>query len=81
MSDVERRAELADWIVGPENPWFAKAFVNRVWARMMGRGFCEPVDEIGELGDRVLPEVHAALAEHFIAERVRREGRVPRRGA
>ena len=51
----------------PENPWFAKAFVNRVWARMMGRGFCEPVDEIGELGDRVLPEIHAAVADHFIA--------------
>lgn len=66
-SDVQRRAELAEWIVGAENPWFAKAFVNRVWARMMGRGFCEPVDEIGELGDRVLPEVHTALADHFIA--------------
>jgi Protein of unknown function (DUF1549)/Protein of unknown function (DUF1553) len=66
-SDVERRAELAEWIVGAENPWFAKAFVNRVWARMLGRGFCEPVDEIGELGDRVLPEIHTALADHFIA--------------
>ncbi|MCI0358064.1 MAG: DUF1553 domain-containing protein [Planctomycetaceae bacterium] len=66
-SDVSRRVELADWIVGPDNPWFAKAFVNRVWARTMGRGFCEPVDEIGELGDRVLPEVHTALAEHFVA--------------
>jgi hypothetical protein len=66
-SDVDRRAELADWIVGPENPWFAKALVNRVWARTMGRGFCEPVDEIGELGDRVLPEVHTALADHFVA--------------
>ncbi|HEY2414168.1 MAG TPA: DUF1549 domain-containing protein [Pirellulaceae bacterium] len=67
ISDVARRTELAEWIVGPENPWFAKAFVNRVWARMMGRGFCEPVDEIGELGDRVLPEIHIALADHFIA--------------
>jgi hypothetical protein len=66
-SDVARRAELAEWIVGAENPWFAKAFVNRVWARMMGRGFCEPVDEIGELGDRVLPEIHNALADHFVA--------------
>lgn len=67
QSDIARRTELADWIVGPDNPWFAKAFVNRVWARMMGRGFCEPVDEIGELGDRVLPEMHAALADHFVA--------------
>jgi hypothetical protein len=67
QSDIRRRVELADWIVQPDNPWFAKAFVNRVWARMMGRGFSEPVDEIGELGDRVLPEVHAALADHFTA--------------
>jgi hypothetical protein len=66
-SDVDRRTELADWIVAPENPWFAKAMTNRIWARMMGRGFSEPVDEIGELGDRVLPEVHSAVAEHFVA--------------
>ena len=67
VSDVARRVELADWIVGPENPWFAKALTNRIWARLMGRGFCEPVDEIGELGDRILPEVHTAVADHFIA--------------
>jgi len=67
VSDVARRVELAEWIVGPENPWFAKAFTNRVWARLMGRGFCEPVDEIGELGDRILPELHSAVAEHFVA--------------
>lgn len=65
--DMQRRAALAEWIVSPENPWFAKAFTNRIWARLLGRGFCEPVDEIGELGDRVLPEVHQALASHFIA--------------
>ncbi|HTN74527.1 MAG TPA: DUF1549 domain-containing protein, partial [Pirellulaceae bacterium] len=40
-SDMQRRGELAKWTVSPENPFFAKAFVNRVWARMMGRGFCE----------------------------------------
>jgi hypothetical protein len=67
VSDVARRVELADWIVGPENPWFAKALTNRIWARLLGRGFCEPVDEIGELGDRILPEVHTAVADHFIA--------------
>lgn len=66
-SDVDRRTELADWIVAPENPWFAKAMTNRIWGRLMGRGFSEPVDEIGELGDRVLPEVHSAVAEHFVA--------------
>ncbi len=67
QSDILRRTELARWIVAAENPWFAKAFTNRVWARLMGRGFCEPVDEIGDLADSVLPAVHVALAEHFVA--------------
>lgn len=66
-SDITRRTELARWAVSPDNSLLAKAFVNRAWARMMGRGFCEPVDEIGELADRVMPSVHAAVAEHFAA--------------
>lgn len=65
--DMTRRAELAAWVVSPNTPWFAKAYVNRVWSRLMGRGFCEPVDEIGELADAVLPEVHEAVGEHFAA--------------
>lgn len=66
-SDLERRQELARWIVSPENPYFARAFVNRLWARFVGKGFCEPVDEIGIAAKPELPEVHTALAEHFIA--------------
>lgn len=66
-SDITRRVELARWLVAPENPYFAKALVNRVWARLMGRGFCEPVDEIGELADRVMPQIHSQVADHFVA--------------
>jgi hypothetical protein len=67
-SDTTRRSELARWVIAPDNAFFAKAFVNRAWARLMGRGFCEPVDEIGELADRVMPPVHNAVAEHFAAQ-------------
>lgn len=67
QADMTRRVLLANWIVAPENPWFAKAMTNRIWARTMGRGFCEPVDEIGELGDRIAPDLHAAVAAHFVA--------------
>lgn len=65
--DIERREALAQWVVAGDNPWFARSFVNHVWARMMGRGFCEPVDEIGELADAIMPDVHEAVAGHFIA--------------
>ncbi|PQO44052.1 DUF1549 domain-containing protein [Blastopirellula marina] len=69
-TDLDRRTELAKWVVAPQNPLFAKAYVNRVWDRLMDRPFCEPVDEITELaGYPTLPEVHNAVAEHFIANK------------
>jgi hypothetical protein len=68
LADLARRTSLAEWIVEPQNPFFARAYVNRIWARMMGRGFYEPVDDLGETGGTpILPEVHNALADHFIA--------------
>jgi hypothetical protein len=68
LADLSRRAALAEWIVEPHNPFFARAYVNRIWARMMGRGFYEPVDDLGETGGApILPEIHHALAGHFVA--------------
>ncbi len=46
-SDAARRESLADWMTDPENPWFARALVNRVWSELVGEGFYEPVDDIG----------------------------------
>ena len=45
--DVDRRGALAESMVSPRNPWFARAFVNRTWSEMMGQGFTEPVDDMG----------------------------------
>ncbi len=66
-SDLQRRRELAKVVTSPDNPWFARACVNRVWARLMGFGFYEPVDNLGEYEPHVLPELHERLAESFIA--------------
>jgi hypothetical protein len=67
QSDERRRKELAEWVTARDNPWFAKAFANRVWARSMGRGFYEPVDDLGDSQQPVWGEVHEALARHFTA--------------
>jgi hypothetical protein len=45
--DAQRRGKLAEWITKKDNPFFAKAFVNRLWAELTGEGFYEPVDDIG----------------------------------
>ena len=42
----DRRAYLADWLVSPQNPYFSRAIVNRVWANFMGVGLVEAVDDM-----------------------------------
>jgi hypothetical protein len=65
--DAQRRTRLAEWVTSRDNPWFAKAYTNRIWARLMGRGFYEPVDNLGDSQVPLWPEIHEALAAHFTA--------------
>ncbi|MBL6707050.1 MAG: DUF1553 domain-containing protein, partial [Planctomycetaceae bacterium] len=67
LSDLARREKLAYWLVSGDNPFFARAFVNHVQARLMGRGFFDPVDDLGEGAEPLLAEAHDALAGHFVA--------------
>jgi hypothetical protein len=45
-SPDDRRGPLADWLVSPENPYFTRAIVNRVWANFMGVGLVQAVDDM-----------------------------------
>ncbi len=44
--DGRLRERLATWVTHPDNPAFARAVVNRVWALLLGRPLLEPVDSI-----------------------------------
>jgi hypothetical protein len=61
------REQLADWITSPENPFFAKAFVNRTWAMMMGKGFIDPVDDMSPINTPSLPSLMDQLSQEFVA--------------
>jgi len=63
--DLARRETLARWITSPDNPWFAKAFVNRMWAELVGRAFYEPVDDLGPDRECFAPETIDYLAAAF----------------
>ena len=63
---VDGRKELADWLTNAENPYFAKAIVNRLWKAMMGRGLVEPVDDFRSTNPATHPELLTALADDFI---------------
>ncbi len=40
------RLAFADWLIQPENPWFARAIINRQWAWLMSRGIVHEPDDI-----------------------------------
>lgn len=63
--DADRREALAAWITSPRNPWFAKAFVNRIWSELVGEGFYEPIDDLGPDRDCSAPETIDYLASSF----------------
>lgn len=67
ISDLARREQLGYWLVGKENPYFARSFTNHIWARLMGRGFYDPIDHMGEGSEPKLAEIHDGLAGHFAA--------------
>lgn len=60
------RYSLVDWMSDPENPFFAKALVNRYWKHFMSRGIVEPEDDMRVTNPATNPELLDALAEHFI---------------
>ena len=68
--EEEPRQIFAEWLTHPRNPYFARAFANRMWFWLMGRGFVEPADDLlevsveGKVRPRTTPELDA-LAEAF----------------
>lgn len=65
--EQSRRQRLAAWLVSAENPYFARATVNRVWALLFGRGIVDPVDDLGQHNVPSHPELLDDLADYFAA--------------
>ena len=62
----DRRESLANWLTGPENPFFAKSLVNRVWYHLMGRGIVEPVDDFRDSNPASNDELLDGLTADFV---------------
>lgn len=61
------RAALADWLVDAENPYFARAVANRMWAHFFGRGLVDPLDDLGGRAPPKHPELLDELARRLVA--------------
>jgi hypothetical protein len=63
MDDAgDRREPLATWLTSPDNPYFTRAIVNRVWANFFGIGVVEPVDDLRSTNPASNEKLLAALS-------------------
>ena len=61
------RVAFADWLTAPDNPWFAKAIVNRIWHHLLGRGLIHEVDDIRPDNPPWSPELLSFLERELVA--------------
>ncbi|MCI0380448.1 MAG: DUF1549 and DUF1553 domain-containing protein, partial [Gemmataceae bacterium] len=64
--DGDPRQAFANWLTQPDNPYFARNIVNRVWAHYMGAGLVEPVDYFAAGNPPSHPNLLDALAQDFV---------------
>ncbi len=65
-STQDRRIPFARWLISPQNTYFARSLVNRVWANFMGRGLVDPVDDVRATNPASNEELFAAMSKDFI---------------
>ncbi|HEU0141106.1 MAG TPA: DUF1549 domain-containing protein [Bryobacteraceae bacterium] len=65
-SAEDRRVAFAEWLTSPENPYFARSIVNRVWGALMGRGLVDPVDDVRATNPASNEELFTALTKDFV---------------
>lgn len=63
------RHKLVDWMARPDNPFFARALVNRYWKHFFGRGIVDPEDDMRVTNPPSNPQLLNALAKHFVDSR------------
>jgi hypothetical protein len=64
--DEDPRRVVMAWLRRPDNPYFAKAIVNRVWASYFGRGIIDPPDNLSSFNPPSHPELLQELSRAFI---------------
>jgi hypothetical protein len=65
-AEADSRSDLAAWLTARDNPFFARAIVNRLWKALMGRGLVEPVDDLRATNPATHPELLDRLARDFV---------------
>jgi hypothetical protein len=62
----DRRVHMANWLTSPENPYFARAITNRVWASFFGPGLVEEIDDLRLSNPASNEQLLVAASQHLI---------------
>lgn len=65
VEGADRREVVADWLAGPDNPFFSRHVANTIWAHFFGVGIIEPVDDVRISNPASNPQLLDALAAHL----------------
>ncbi|HPW75791.1 MAG TPA: DUF1553 domain-containing protein [Kiritimatiellia bacterium] len=60
------RTAFAEWLITPQNPWFTRALVNRVWYWLLGRGIIHEPDDIRSDNPPSHPDLLKRLQREFV---------------
>lgn len=63
------RRVLAEWLTSPENHYFSRSAVNRIWAHLFGTGIVDPVDDFDPSNPPSHPALLDELARQFVAHK------------
>ncbi len=64
--DTDRRTAFADWLVNPDNPYFARIEANRIWSQLFARGIVDPIDDFRDSNPPSNAPLLDALAKDFV---------------
>jgi hypothetical protein len=65
----DRRVAYAQWLTGPENPYFAKSLTNRIWSYFFQRGIIDPVDDLRNTNPPTNSALLDALTKDFVGHK------------
>jgi hypothetical protein len=63
---TDPRGALAEWLTQPDNPYFARAIVGRIWRDLFGRGLVDPADDLRATNPATHPALFDRLVDDFI---------------
>ncbi len=68
-SEDDPRKVFADWLIRGDNPWFARAVVNRIWAWLLGRGIVHEPDDLRPDNPPAIPALLSYLEKELVSSR------------